>query len=85
MLLVCTLRLHSLNEELFNSDLMILITSSYDLPVSLLISSKVIRSAQAAQMIQSLDFLFFGCGFEVLVIGLLKDLRIATNLFLSKI
>ena len=42
MLFVCTLRLHSLNDELFNDDLIILMTSPSDLPVSLLISSKVI-------------------------------------------
>jgi len=85
MLLLCTLRLHSLKEELFKADLIILMTSPSDLPVSLLMSSKVMRSAQAAQMIQSLDFLFWGCGFEVLVIGLLKDFRVAIILFLSEI
>ena len=65
---VITLFLHNLNEDSLSDRLIILITSDSEYPVFFSISSKVIRSAQAAQMTQS-GLSLLGSGFLTRVIG----------------
>ena len=72
MLFLFTLSRHNLNEDGLRFFLMILITSDSVLFVFSNISSKVILSAQPAQMIQSSESIFFGSGFLIFVLGQLS-------------
>mgnify|MGYP004247250603 CR=1 FL=1 len=69
MLWFLALFLQSLKEEGFNFFLIILITSLSEYPDLFFISSKVMRSAQAAHTTQS-GLIEFGSGFLTFVMGL---------------